>query len=328
MQWTNILLLSLPESIACLAGTMLLLDAWCGLRKTRAFLFGLIYASVAIISIYAVACYPQTILFRPLLLAALAGVMFRHILGFDWRQAVLGTTLYTLLITIATSATSGLEYLYYDQNTLLYDTPRERIIAMGWPVYALVTAACYGVRQSRWGPLFKKLPGFSGENSFLKINLIIILQTVLLSGSLMDAAVSDWGGFNVDAVEYMAMGGSFLVFFFSSLVLIAYVSSLAEELSVQRLEARLSRQIGAISLFIKAARHDFMHHMQVLNILCQEGSISEFRRYLKQVEEGVKDSVTVIQSPGEWIERMRQGEVEGEPWQEALSAGKEGIYPG
>lgn len=282
----HIVLLTLPNGLAALAAAMILLGEKPERLVARVGIFALLYPLFWIASFRYLASNPGLYYVNQFLQAIIVVTLCRLLITRYWSKALLIAAVFLTASTLIAMTSFLLELLLTGGSSSYFDlVPVWNIISFWWPAdLIMVASACY-VTRTRAGHLFRKLAQLSEQRPFIVVAICIVLQFIIVTGALTTASASIKYVNGTVSFEYTIVVISMLFFFISSLAILACVVSLAEDIAAQDFELCLSRQVADISLNLKARRHDFIHHVQVLAVLFQEGNLAEFRSYLQMVEQ-------------------------------------------
>lgn len=304
----NIVLLSLPEGLACMLASLILLRERIPRAPVGLAGFALAYPVFWIVSFHYIAAQPNLYFLNQIAQAVFVILLCRLFISNSWNKAVLMAAIFVILVTLVAMASFILELLFTGYSSSYFNlVPVPVIIRFWWPANLLLLGGAYYLSGTPAGRMFGKMDELSSQGPFIIVAVSVILQFSIVTGALTTASAHIKYAGGTVTLEYLTIIISFLLFFISSLAIIVGVVSLAEDIEVQSLEGRLSRQVETIRMNLQTSRHDFIHHVQVLAILFQEGSIAEFRTYLGRVDREMRSSQDGIQDPEAVMNKLAAG---------------------
>lgn len=278
------LYLSLPEGLGALLGTRLLLNQQPTARAWRGLLFGLLYAFFSILTLYY--AVPRHLLIpRYLIYSLFVVIMVRALLASTWNRAVVISAVFVFAVGIVNLLDFIVLILIQGSYPGLTGLDIITAAPLLWPVDLLLPFACLYIRRGWIGKNLRKLDELVDQPDFIVLALLIIVQFSLVFGCVVEFAAGN--ELRAGQVYPVLVIGSFAFFFISSVVILIKALNMVESFVIQNVQDSLNEQVLQLITSVKAQRHDFLHHVQVMNVLAQSEQPSDLLPYLLDLDHEV-----------------------------------------
>lgn len=278
--FVNIIFLSLPQSLACLLAAMIVLGKKLHGAWPRIILFLLIFSPF---------CFTTTLwayehnLFIPrfIVYSAVTVLLVRLIIIPDYKRALRITTFFIVFIVLSGLAASVIAAIAFPGADYILKAPAPVIIWSRWPVCAVLVLLAILFRYSKSGNALLDLRPSYALREYPQLNILFLLQFSLVAGALQEVAKSaSRSQLDMDTLVMLA---GFLLFFASSMAIMYAASRLARQVVFQDSQADLAEQIQQLVNDCKGQRHDFVHHMSLINALFQAAQYEELLSYISDL---------------------------------------------
>lgn len=214
-------------------------------------------------------------------------VVYRFSFAESWATSMLASVLMFFLADVVDISGYFIQTYYLHIAYLEAGHSTATAIISYWPGILLILGLALGIRSFMRSSVFNRLKmpfAILKESRLLLASLI--LQFLVMNVLLADFYWGSGGGhslpINVGATVL------FTTVYLTSFVILYQALKLAEKKAIRSMGEIIGEQVRNLSYSIKAQRHDFINHIQVMTALAHSGNNIELYRYIDRLGDDVQ----------------------------------------
>jgi len=217
-----------------------------------------------------------------LALASAAIVLNGFFPGDFWRLARI-LTAFTAFLNFSHLLTYGLLPIFSDATPRLAIEIPEIAVRVWWPAFVISLLASYPARRFRPAFLgfFSLLEGRHESPGARRMFLAFVLQIALILGLFND--LLNYTQIYAHPGQTAALIATFLILLGSSIYTLVAAITSTEKSTYDLAQKTISDNFMSLINSVRAQRHDFVNHIQVLSELAHQQDIHQIREYLSQL---------------------------------------------